>query len=191
MDFLGDVMEGCRSRVSMDGRGCLPNDLLRPGRGGMSSASASGSRREDDGDGNETWRIGEGGGLRRARRRGALLPVVGKPLARVGLEELAPGVENKGAVSSREGPIVLEEDESRPRSSPPFVDKLSIEETEGVGRGLTWGAQGVAFSTQGGTSSDVGEGRDEVVDDSKGATAWTAFPRKRLTPFIESRQTAG
>lgn len=90
---------------------------------------------------------------------------------------LAPGVENKGAVSSRAGPTVPDDDESRRGSMAPFR-VLSIEEVDALERGI-WGAQPVDFSTHGGDSatSGAGVGSDCSAD-------CTVDPTKRLRLFI-------
>ena len=109
---------------------------------------------------------------------------VGKPVPdRNGREELdcsvddevlAPGVENRGAVSSRDTPVVTEEEESRLRSNS-VLELPSIVDTEPLGRRRICGVHAVARSTHGpGAGSDDmggGEASDCAVDDTVDASS--------------------
>jgi hypothetical protein len=91
---------------------------------------------------------------------------------------LAPGVENKGTVSSPEEIMALKDDESKPRSGPLLVMlwKAGID-------WFGWDAN-AGFSTHGGVGVTSGgaEGSGEVA-------VATAPPKKRRTPCIVASQT--
>jgi hypothetical protein len=127
----------------------------------------------DDGDDWFFVRLGDTGGLvRDCAKREAFGNCVGDAD-----DVLAPGVENRGAVSSRGAPTVLEEEESRLRSSS-VLKVPSTVDIEPLGREVC-GVHAVPFSTHGAGSDDVGgrEASDCTVDSA-------VDPSSRLTLFI-------
>lgn len=165
MEYAFDWFKGLRA---IGGGRLCPAERLRSG------AVAGSYELEEDGDPGTPWREGEEGGLWRGRDS---RDEMGTERA---AEVLAPGVENKGAVSSRVGPTVPDDEESRRGSIAPFK-VLSIEEADALERGIC-GAQPVAFSTHGGDSatSGAGVGSDCSAD-------CTVDPTRRRRLFILRR----